>query len=406
VTPRPEEPPIRLSARARRLAPSPTLAISAKARALRAQGIDVISFSAGEPDFDTPERVKAAAARALAEGRTKYTDTAGIPELRAAVCAKLKRDNGLDYEPADVVVSVGAKHTLYNICAVLVDPGDEVLVPAPYWVSYTEQVRLCEGTPVIVPTDEARGFQLDVAALRAAVTPRTRLLILNTPNNPTGAVFPRADLQAVAALAVERGFWVVADECYEALSYEGRVASIAALGPEIKARTLVVNTCSKAYAMTGWRIGYMAGPREVARVAGDFQSQCTSNPASVAQWAAVEALTGPQDDVAKMAGEFDRRRHAMVEGLSRVPGLRCRLPQGAFYAFPDVSGLFGRRWRGQPLRTSADVAAFLLEEARVAAVPGADFGSDRHLRLSYACGLDTIREGLARIDAACGRLEA
>jgi aspartate aminotransferase len=245
-----------------------------------------------------------------------------------------------------------------------------------------------------------------VAALRAAVTPRTRLLILNTPNNPTGAVFPRADLQAVAALAVERGFWVVADECYEALSYEGRVASIAALGPEIKARTLVVNTCSKAYAMTGWRIGYMAGPREVARVAGDFQSQCTSNPASVAQWAAVEALTGPQDDVAKMAGEFDRRRHAMVEGLSRVPGLRCRLPQGAFYAFPDVSGLFGRRWRGQPLRTSADVAAFLLEEARVAAVPGADFGSDRHLRLSYACGLDTIREGLARIDAACGRLEA
>jgi aspartate aminotransferase len=395
-----------LSARARRLAPSPTLAISAKARALRAQGIDVISFSAGEPDFDTPERVKAAAVRALAEGRTKYTDTAGIPELRAAVCAKLKRDNGLDYEPADVVVSVGAKHTLYNICAVLVDPGDEVLVPAPYWVSYTEQVRLCEGTPVVVPTDEGRGFQLDVAALRAAVTPRTRLLILNTPNNPTGAVFPRADLQAVAALAVERDFWVVADECYEALSYEGRVTSIAALGPEIKARTLVVNTCSKAYAMTGWRIGYMAGPREVARVAGDFQSQCTSNPASVAQWAAVEALTGPQDDVAKMAGEFDRRRHAMVEGLSRVPGLRCRLPQGAFYAFPDVSGLFGRRWRGQPLRTSADVAAFLLEEARVAAVPGADFGSDRHLRLSYACGLDTIREGLARIGAACGRLEA
>jgi aspartate aminotransferase len=395
-----------LSERARRLAPSPTLAISAKARAMRAQGIDVISFSAGEPDFDTPERVKAAATRALAEGRTKYTDTAGIPELRAAVCAKLKRDNGLDYEPADVVVSVGAKHTLYNLCAVLLDPGDEVLVPAPYWVSYTEQVRLVDGRPVIVPTDEARGFQLDVAALRAAVTDRTKLLILNTPNNPTGAVFPRADLQAVAALAVERGFWVVADECYEALSYEGRMTSVAALGPEIKARTLVVNTCSKAYAMTGWRIGYMAGPREIARAVSDFQSQCTSNPASVAQWAAVEALTGPQDDVAKMAGEFDRRRHAMVDGLNRVAGLRCGLPRGAFYAFPDVSGLFGRRFEGQPLRTSSDVAAFLLEEARVAAVPGADFGSDRHLRLSYACGLDAIREGLARIDAACRRLEA
>ncbi len=393
-----------LAERARRLAPSPTLAITARARALRAQGVDVISFGAGEPDFDTPERVKAAAVRAIAEGQTKYTDTAGIPELRAAVCAKLRRDNGLDYEPADVIVSVGAKHALYNICAVLVGPGDEVLVPSPYWVSYTEQVRLCEGTPVLVPTDEARGFQLDLAALRAAVTPRTRLLILNTPNNPTGAVFPREDLQAVAALALERGFWVVADECYEALSYEGRVPSIAALGPEIKAHTLVVNTCSKAYAMTGWRIGYAAGPREIIRAMTDFQSQCTSNPASMAQWGAVEALAGPQDDVAKMAGEFDRRRQAIVEGLNRIPSLRSRMPQGAFYAFPDVSGLFGRRWRDRALASSADVTAFWLEEARVAVVPGADFGSDRHVRLSYACGLDTIREGLQRIAAACARV--
>jgi aspartate aminotransferase len=394
-----------LAERARRLQPSPTLAIAARARAMRAQGIDVLSFSAGEPDFDTPERVKAAAARALAEGRTKYTDTAGIPELRAAICAKLKRDNDLDYEPAEVIVSVGAKHTLYNIGAVLFDPGDEVLVPAPYWVSYTEQVRLFDGRPVVVPTDEARGFQLDVAALRAAVTPRTRALILNTPNNPTGAVFSRGDLAAVGALAVERGFWIVSDECYEALSYEGRVPSIATLSPEVKARTLVVHTCSKAYAMTGWRIGYAAGPREIVRAMGDFQGQCTSNPASVAQWAAVEALGGPQDDVAKMAGEFDRRRRAIVEGLNRIPGIRCALPQGAFYAFPDVSGLFGRRWRDGALRTSGDVTAFLLEEARVAVVPGADFGSDRHLRLSYACGLDTIEEGLRRIEAACARLD-
>jgi aspartate aminotransferase len=393
-----------LAERARRLQPSATLAITARARALRAQGIDVISFGAGEPDFDTPERVKAAAVRALAAGQTKYTETAGIPELRAAICAKLKRDNGLDYEPADVVVSVGAKHTLYNICAVLVDRGDEVLVPSPYWVSYTEQVRLCDGTPVPVPTDEARGFQLDVAALRAAVTPRTKLLVLNSPNNPTGAVYPRADLQAVAALAVERGVWVVSDECYEPLSYDGRVPSIATLGPEIKARTLVVQTCSKAYAMTGWRIGYAAGPREIVRAMTDFQSQCTSNPASVAQWAAVEALSGPQDDVAKMAGEFDRRRRVIVEGLNRIPGIRCGMPQGAFYAFPDVSGLFGRRWRGTALASSADVTACWLEEARVAVVPGADFGSDRHVRLSYACGLETIREGLARIAAACARL--
>ena len=394
-----------LAERARRLTPSPTLAITAKARAMRAQGVDVISFGAGEPDFDTPERIKAAAVRALSEGQTKYTDPAGIPELRAAVCAKLRRDNGLDYEPADVIVSVGAKHTLYNICAVLVGPGDEVLVPAPYWVSYTEQVRLCEGTPVAVPTDEARGFQLDVTALRAAVSPRAKLLILNTPNNPTGAVYPRADLQAAAELAVERDLWVVSDECYEALSYEYRVPSIAPYGSAIKARTMVVNTCSKAYAMTGWRIGYAAGPPEIIRAMSDFQSQCTSNPASVAQWAAVEALAGPQDDVAKMAGEFDRRRRAIIEGLNRIPGIRCRIPQGAFYAFPDVSGLFGRRWRGTALRSSADVTAFLLEEARVAVVPGADFGSDRHVRLSYACGLDTIREGLARIAAACARLE-
>ncbi len=395
-----------LAERARRMSPSPTLVISAKARAMRAQGIDVLAFSAGEPDFDTPEPIKAAAIRALGEGKTKYTDAAGIPEVRAAVCQKLKRDEGLDYEPADTIVSVGAKHTLYNICAVLLDPGDEAIVPSPYWVSYTEQIKLCEGRPVIVPTDEARGFQLDVDALRRAVTPRTKFLVLNTPNNPTGAVYGKADLEAVAALAIERDFYVVSDECYESLSYEGRTPSIATFGPEIKARTLVVNTCSKAYAMTGWRIGFAAGPRDVVRAMGDFQSQCTSNPTSIAMWAAVEALAGPQDEVAKMVGEFDRRRHVMVEGLNRLPGFRCAMPQGAFYAFPDVSGLVGRKWNGKPLQGSADVAGFLLEAARVAVVPGADFGSDRHLRLSYACGLVTIREGLGRIAAACAALEA
>jgi aspartate aminotransferase len=272
-------------------------------------------------------------------------------------------------------------------------------------VSYTEQVRLCEGVPVVVPTDEARGFQLDLAALRAAVTPRTKLLILNSPNNPSGAVFPRADLERVAALAIERGFHVVSDECYDALSYEGRVPSIAALGPEIKARTIVVNTCSKAYAMTGWRLGFAAGPREIVTAMGDLQGQCTSNPTSIAQWGAVEALGGPQDEVAKMAGEFDQRRRTIVAGLNRIPGFRCPMPQGAFYAFPDVSGLFGRRFDGQALRGSADVTTFLLEAARVAVVPGVDFGSDRHLRISYACGLEQIRDGLARIEAACAALE-
>jgi len=394
-----------LAERARRLTPSPTLVISAKARAMRAQGIDVLALSAGEPDFDTPEPIKAAAIRALREGKTKYTDAAGIPEVRAAVCQKLKRDQGLDYEPADTIVSVGAKHTLYNVCAVLLDPGDEAIVPSPYWVSYTEQIKLCDAQPVIVPTDPARGFQLDLEALRQAVTPRTKLLLLNTPNNPTGTVYGKRDLEGVAALALDRGFYVVSDECYESLAYEGRTPSIAALGPEIKARTLVVNTCSKAYAMTGWRIGFAAGPRDVIQAMADFQSQCTSNPTSIAMWAAVEALAGPQDEVAKMVGEFDRRRRVIVEGLNRIPGIRCAMPQGAFYAFPDVSALFGRRWRGRAIEGSAQAAAFLLEAARVAVVPGADFGADRHLRLSYACGLDTIHEGLARITSACAELE-
>jgi aspartate aminotransferase len=386
--------------RLRTLSPSPTLAIQAKAKAMRAQGIDVISLSVGEPDFDTPERIKQAAVRALERGQTKYTEVPGIPELRAAVCQKLRRDNGLDYEPADVLVSCGAKHTLFNIFVALLDPGDEVLLPSPYWVSYPEQIRLLGGVPVVVETDEARGFQVDPPRLAAAVSPCAKAVILNSPNNPTGAVFTPDTLQRVADLAVERNLWVVSDECYEALAYEGRYVSIASLSPEVKARTIVVNTCSKAYAMTGWRLGYAAGPRELIRAMGDVQSQVTSNPSSLSQWAAVEALTGPQDDVAKMVGEFDRRRRVIVEGLNRIPGVRCATPQGAFYAFPNVSGLFGRTWQGRSLANSSDVTAFLLEAARVAVVPGLDFGSDRHIRLSYATDVETIRQALARIDAA------
>ncbi len=386
--------------RLKTLAPSPTLAIQANATAMRAQGIDVISFSVGEPDFDTPERIKEAARRALKQGHTKYTEVAGIPELRAAVCQKLRRDNGLDYEPAEVLISCGAKHTLYNIFVALLNPGGEVLVPSPYWVSYPEQVRLLGGVPVAVATDEERGFQVDRAPLTAAVSPRTTAIVLNSPNNPTGAVLAPEALRAVAELAVERGLWVIADECYEALTYEGRHISIASLGPEVKARTIVVNTCSKAYAMTGWRIGYAAGPRALIAVMGDVQSQVTSNPSSISQWAAVEALVGPQDEVAKMLGEFDRRRRVIVEGLNRIPGIRCAMPGGAFYVFPNVSGLFGGRWRGGTLQSSADVSAFLLEAARVAVVPGIDFGSDRHIRLSYATDLEIIERGLARMEAA------
>jgi aspartate aminotransferase len=390
-----------LAKRLATLAPSATLAVQARARELKRQGVDVISFGAGEPDFDTPERVKDAAIQAMRRGQTKYTEVGGIPELRAAACAKFKRDNGLDYEPADVLISCGGKHSLYNIFVALLDPGDEVIVPSPYWVSYPEQVRLLDGVPVPVATQEASGFDLDPEQIAAAVTPRTKLIVLNTPNNPTGAVFSRAALEAVARLAVERNVWLISDECYESLTFEGRHVSVASFGPEVKARTIVVNTCSKAYAMTGWRIGLAAGPRVVIKAMTDVQSQVTSNPSSIAQWAAVEALSGPQDEVAKMAGEFDRRRRLIIDGLNALPGVRCVTPRGAFYAFPDVSGLIGRRRPGgAPLAGSGDVASFLLDEARVAVVPGADFGSDVHVRLSYATSAELISEGLRRMGEA------
>ena len=394
-----------LAKRLATLAPSATLAVQAKAKELKSRGIDVISFGAGEPDFDTPDRVKDAAVQAMKRGQTKYTEVGGIPELRAAACAKFKRDNGLDYEPADVLISCGAKHTLYNIFVTLLDPGDEVIVPSPYWVSYPEQVRLLDGVPVTVATREATGFDLDPDRVAAAVTPRTKIIVLNSPNNPTGAVFSRSALEAMARLAVERNVWLVSDECYEALTFEGRHVSIASFGPEVKARTITVNTCSKAYAMTGWRIGFAAGPRAVIRAMTDVQSQVTSNASSVAQWAAVEALSGPQDEVAKMAGEFDRRRRLIIDGLNALPGVRCVMPKGAFYAFADVSGLFGRRPSGgAPLAGSGDVANFLLEHARCAVVPGADFGSDAHVRLSYATSAELITEGLRRMAEAIAKL--
>jgi aspartate aminotransferase len=288
----------------------------------------------------------------------------------------------------------------------LVNAGDEVLIPSPYWVSYPEQVRLLGGVPVPVECHESTGFDLDPAAVRRAVTPKTKLIILDSPGNPTGAVFSPAALEDVGRIAMERGLWVVSDECYEALTYEGRHVSIASLSPEVKTRTILVNTCSKAYAMTGWRIGYAAGPKAIIGAMTDIQSQVTSNPASIAQWAAVEALTGPQDEIAKMVGEFDHRRRAIIAALNAIPGVRCATPKGAFYAFPNVSGLFGKSWKGGVLKGSVDVCAFLLEEARIACVAGQDFGSDAHIRISYATGIETIREGMRRMDAAVRALGA
>src|SRR6202162_1372663 len=394
-----------LADRLKTLQPSPTLAMQARAKAMRVQGINVISFGAGEPDFDTPRRIKDAAIRALESGQTKYTEVGGIPERGAAICHKLKRDLALAYTPQEVTVSCGAKHTLYNIVMALVNPGDEVVIPSPFWVSYPEQVRLLGGVPVPVETLESTGVDLDPEAVRRAVTAKTKILVLNSPGNPTGAVFSAAALKQVGELAVERGFWIVSDERYEALTYEGRRVSIASLSPEIKARTLVVNTCSKAYAMTGWRLGYAAGPKPIIKAMTDIQSQVTSNPTSIAQWAAIEALTGPQDEIAKMVGEFDRRRRVIVEAINGLPGVTCVMPKGAFYVFPNVSGLFGKRWRGGTLKGSADVCAFLLDEARIATVAGVDFGSDAHIRLSYATGLETTKEGMSRMAAAVRALD-
>jgi aspartate aminotransferase len=395
-----------LAERMKSLAPSSTLAVQAKAKELRARGVNVISFGAGEPDFDTPERIKDAAIQALKRGQTKYTEVGGIPELKAALCTKFQRDNDLKFEPSEVMVSCGGKHTLFNLFTATLNPGDEVVVPSPYWVSYPEQVRLVGGVPVCVTTDEATGFDLDLDRLRAAITPRTKIVVVNSPNNPTGAIFSRAALEAIARLAVERDLLVLSDECYEPMTYDGRHFSIAQLGPEIRARTLIVNTCSKAYAMTGWRIGLAAGPRELIRAMTDVQSQVTSNPSSIAQWAAVEALSGPQDDVAKMAAEFDRRRRLIVAGLNALPGISCVMPRGAFYVFPNVSGLFGRRVPAssdapaKTLASSTDVTEFLLTRALCAVVPGVDFGSDAHVRISYATSAELIREGLDRMGAA------
>ncbi len=396
---------MRLAARTAGFSPSPTLAITARAKRMRAEGIDVLNFGAGEPDFDTPEHIKAAAVQALREGFTKYTAAAGIDELKDAVCLKLKRDNGVEYRRENVIISCGAKHTLYNLCMVLFQEGDEVLLPAPYWVSYPEQIRMAGAVPVPVGTAEADGFHVRVEALEAACTERTAGLILNSPCNPTGAVLSRKDLEAIAAFAAARDLTVISDETYEALTYDGREAvSIAALGEEVKRRTILVNSLSKAYAMTGWRIGYAAGPAEVVRAMDTFQSQVTSNPTSIAQRAAVVALTGPQDCVRAMRAAFAERRDVIVAALNGLPGVSCVLPGGAFYAFPNVAGCLGRRTGDRVLRTSADLAEYLLDEAKVAVVPGAEFGSDTHLRLSYATSTENIVEGVRRMGAALRQL--
>ncbi len=394
-----------LSQRVRNLVPSATLAIGAKARQMQADGIDVIGFAQGEPDFDTPAHIKDAAIQAVRDGFTKYTATGGINELKDAVVTKLKRDNGLAYARNQVLISCGGKHSLYNVFQALLDPGDEVIIPAPYWVSFPEQVKLCGAAPVIVPTEESQGFRLNRELLEPAVTDRTRIVVLNTPTNPTGAALSPVELEGIAALAVERGFYVVSDETYEALVYDGfRHVSIATLGDAVYARTILVNSLSKAYSMTGWRLGYAAGPADIIKAMDGLQGQMTSNPTSFAQRGGVAALTGPQEPTHRMREEFAKRRRYIVDRLNGMPGLRCHSPEGAFYVFPNVSGLYGRRNGEKVLTNSTEFSAFLLDAARIAVVPGVEFGSDQHVRFSYATALDKIQEGMDRMAAALAAL--
>lgn len=390
-----------ISQRAQRTSPSPTLAITAKARKMREEGIDVLSFGAGEPDFDTPEFIKDAAIAALREGFTKYTPTAGIEPLRKAICEKLWRDNGLKYEPNQIIVTCGGKHALYNTFQVICDPGDEVIIPAPYWVSYPEMVKLAEGVPVFVYADESTDFVPTIDAIRKKVTARTRAIVVNSPCNPTGAVFPRQRLEEIADLALQHDLYIISDEIYEKMVYDGHEHfSVASLSEEVKKHTILVNGMSKAYSMTGWRIGYAAAERELIAAMTRIQDQSTSNPTSIAQRAALAALKAPEDTVKQMVAAFAERRRVIVDGLNRIPGFRCAEPGGAFYAFPNVSALYGKRWGDRVINNSDAFAEYLLEVARVAVVPGSGFGADENIRLSYACSLDTIRNGLARMAEA------
>lgn len=394
-----------LARRAAGISPSPTLAIDAQAKAMKARGVKVINFSAGEPDFGTPEHIKQAAVDALAAGFTRYTPVAGIPELRQAVAASLAA-RGVNYEPADIVVSCGAKHSLYNAMQVLLNEGDEVILIAPYWVSYFEQVKLAGGVPVVIQTGADGDFKVTPAALEAALTPRTKLLILNSPANPTGAVYSRAELEALAEVILAHDLLVISDEIYAALLYDGLThTSIASLGLEIKERTILIDGVSKTYAMTGWRIGYAATPRAIAKAMTDLQSHSTSNPTSIAQKAAVAALNGSQAPVEAMRREFEVRRNRILAGLRDLPGVDCNQPGGAFYVFPYIGKLLGRKFRGQELSNSTDVATILLNEYQVAVVPGVAFGADPYLRLSYATAMDQIETGLERLKAFISELE-
>ena len=387
----------RISQRAASLSPSLTLAIDAKAKQMKAEGQDVVGFGAGEPDFDTPQHIKDACARALADGFTKYTPAAGIPELRQAIADKFKRDNGLTYKPSQIIVSCGGKHSCYNVILATCEEGDEVIIPSPYWLSYPEMVKLAGANPVILPTSDQTEFKLTPGQLRAALTPRTRLLVLNSPSNPTGSVYTPEEIKAIGDICVEKGVLMMSDEIYEHLLYDGaKHRSVASFSQAHYDHTIIVHGFAKAWSMTGWRLGFLAAPEPIAKAIDAVQSHSTSNPTSFAQKGGVAALTGPQDHLPEWLAEYDKRRAYAWEKLNSIPGMSCCNARGAFYLFPNISGL-GLK--------STDFCARLLEQEKVAAVPGIAFGADDYLRLSYATSMANIEKGLERIGRFCRSLK-
>jgi aspartate aminotransferase len=381
---------MKLAARVSKVTPSLTLAIAAKAKAMKAEGIDVCSFSAGEPDFDTPAHIKAAAAQALESGKTKYGPAAGEPKLREAIAHKLKTENGLDYQSGNVIVTNGGKHSLFNLMVALIDPGDEVIIPAPYWLSYPEMITLAGGNPVIVTTDAATGYKITPQQLRQAITPKTKLFVLNSPSNPTGMVYTLDEITALAQVIVDADIFVVSDEIYEKILYDGaKHISIGSLGQEIFNRSLISNGFAKGYSMTGWRLGYLAGPGEIIGAATTIQGHSTSNVCTFAQYGAIAALESSQDCVESMRRAFAQRRQVMLDRINAIPGLSCAKPDGAFYLFPDISrtGL-----------KSLEFGNALLEAQQVAVIPGIAFGADNNIRLSYATDMATIEKGMDRLE--------
>lgn len=388
-----------LSRKAQQIEPSITLAITAKAKKMKAEGIDVIGFGAGEPDFNTPEYIQEAAIKAIKEGHTKYTPAAGIMELKEAIVEKFDKDNGLKYKTSQIIISTGAKQSLANVFAATLNPGDEVIIPVPYWVSYPELVKLADGVPIFVETKEDNGFKYTVENLEKAVTDKTKMILINSPNNPTGTVYNKEELQAIADFAKEKDILILSDEIYEKLIYgDTKHVSIASLSEDAYKRTIVINGVSKAYSMTGWRIGYAAATEEMVKIMSNIQSHTTSNPNSIAQYASVAALKGDSSSMESMVAEFKNRRDYMVNKINTIDGLSCITPEGAFYVMINISKIFGKKSNDVEIKDSLSFSGELLDKEKVAVIPGIGFGVDDYVRLSYATSMNNIKNGLNRIE--------